>query len=217
MMSRLVQSCIRRVQMPAIGLTLLLGITASAGAAQSDLTACQREESLAENRIETCSRVIADQDQIPEIRAEAYLKRGSAQEDLDNLSEAIEDYTQAIKLNPEYRALYHYRGLAYQRDGKSDLAIADFSEALRLDPQDTEALVYRGLTYASQDAHDKALADYESALAIDPNDPEALTARGESYEAQGQREKALVDFRHALEYDADNEDARDGLQRLGAK
>lgn len=192
-----------------------LAWTAPAIGGPEDLANCRREESLPEFKLQSCSNVISDTTQIPEIRAEAYLNRGIAQEDLDNLSDAIEDYTQAIKLNPEYRALYHYRGLAYDRDGKSNLAIADFSEAIRLDPTDTEALLYRGLAYAAQGAHDKALADYNTALEHDPENEDALSARGETYEARGERELAIADFRRALELDRDNDEARNGLERLG--
>ena len=186
-----------------------------AGASSDDIADCRREESLPEFRLQSCSNVISNTAQIPEIRADAYLNRGIAQEDLNNLADAIEDYTQAIKLNPEYRALYHYRGLAYDRDGKSDLAIADFSEAIRLDPTDTEALLYRGLAYAAQSDYDKALADYNTALEHDPENEDALSARGETHEARGERDLAIADFRRALELDNDNDEAHNGLQRLG--
>ena len=198
-------------------LAVLCILPASAQPSTDDLANCQREDSLPEFKLQSCSSVIADTSRLPEIRADAYLNRGIAQEDLSNLADAIEDYSQAIKLNPEYRALYHYRGLAYDRDGKDDLAIADFSEAIRLDPTDTEALLYRGLIYAAQSDFDKAIADYNTALEHDPENEDALSARGEAYEAKGERDLAIADFRKALELDDDNEESLNGLQRLGVK
>lgn len=206
----------RTVAMAAsLVLAVASGSSVNAQSGADDLTNCQREESLPEFKLQSCSNVIADSRQLPEIRADAYLNRGIAQEDLNNLADAIEDYSQAIKLNPEHRALYHYRGLAYDRDGKDDLAIADFTEAIRLDPTDTEALLYRGLIYAAQSDFDKAIADYSTALEHDPENEDALSARGEAREAKGERDLAIADYRRALELDDDNEEALNGLQRLG--
>jgi tetratricopeptide (TPR) repeat protein len=200
----------------ALGAALLAcqwGSTLAASA--DDLAQCQREDSLPESRMKSCAALIGDTSLIAEIRAEAYLNRGIAHEELGNIADAIEDYTQAIKLNPEYRILYHYRGLAYDLEGKRDLAIADFSEAIRLDPADTDARVYRGFTYAELGAHEKAIEDFDAVLAIDPNDAIALAGRGESLAALGQNERAIADFRRALEIDPKNEEAAEGLKKLG--
>ena len=182
-----------------------------------DLEQCRRTETMVELRLKSCTNVISDLSRIAEIRAEAYLNRGAAQEDLGKITEAIGDYTQGLKLNPGYRALYHRRGLAYDQEGKTDLAIADFSHAIRLDSQDTEALVYRGLSYASLGDHDRAIQDYNAALADNPDDADILTIRGESREALGDSDRAKADFRRALEIDPENADAAEGLARLGER
>jgi len=179
-----------------------------------DFDRCRREASLPEARLKSCSNVIADTARMSDIRAEAYLNRGAAHEELGLTAKAIEDYSQGLMLNPNYRLLYHRRGLVYGDEGKHDLAIADFSQAIRLDPKDTEALAYRGLSYAGQDQHEKAILDYDAALAEAPDDPLILAMRGESREALGHRDAATADFRRALELDAQNELAKDGLERL---
>jgi tetratricopeptide (TPR) repeat protein len=179
-----------------------------------DFEQCRREESMAELRLKSCTSVIDDATRLGEIRAEAYLNRGIAHEELGQTERAIEDYSQGLKLNPDYRSLYNRRGLAYDQEGKQDLAIADFSQAIRLDPKDTEALIYRGLSYAAQDDHDKAIRDYDAALAENPDDPLLLAIRGESREALGDRDRAIADFRRALELDPKSEEAKEGLERL---
>lgn len=179
-----------------------------------DFEQCRRPETLAELRLRSCTGVIDDTSRIGDIRAEAYLNRGIAHEELGQIQRAIEDYTQGLKLNPDYRALYNRRGLAYYDEDKRDLAIADFSQAIRLDPKDTEALIYRGLAYAAQDDHDKAILDYNAALAENPDDAAVVAIRGESREANGDRDRAVADYRRALELDPQNEAAAAGLQRL---
>ncbi|MCL4764720.1 MAG: tetratricopeptide repeat protein [Hyphomicrobiaceae bacterium] len=202
----------------AVGMACCGPALAQVGIARADdFEQCRRAETMVELRLKSCTNVIGDTSRLGEIRAEAYLNRGNAHEELGRPADAIEDYTQGLKLNPEYRALYHRRGLAYDREGKTDLAIADFSEAIRLDPKDTEALVYRGLSHAALGDHVKAIPDFDAALAEDPDDAAVLTIRGESREAIGDRDRAIGDFRRALELDPDREEAEVGLARLGAK
>ena len=45
---------------------------------------------------------------------------------------AIEDYTEAIRLNPEYAKAYYNRGQAYKDQGKKAEAIADFQKFITL-------------------------------------------------------------------------------------
>ena len=182
-----------------------------------ELEQCQRGATMLELKLKSCTAVIEDTSRIPEVRAEAYLHRGIAHEELGDIASALKDFTDGLKLNPASRMLYHRRGLAYDQEGKRDLAIADFSQAIRLDPKDVDALIYRGLSYAAEGNHDRAILDYDAALAEDPEDAIVMAIRGESREVLGDHENAIADYRRALELDPDNEAAEAGLARLGAK
>ena len=52
---------------------------------------------------------------------------------------AIENYDQAITLNPDDALAYYNRGLAYHKIDKYDLAIQDFDEIIRIDPNSEAA------------------------------------------------------------------------------
>ncbi len=52
-------------------------------------------------------------------------------------------------------------------------------------------------------------------IALNPNDALAYANRGATYEKKGAKEQALADFRKALEIDPSDQDAKDGLKRLG--
>lgn len=211
----------------AIQTLALAGITAVLGCSTAwaqigivrmdDFEQCRRAETMVELRLKSCTAVIEDISKIAEVRAEAYLNRGIAHEELGNIAAAIADYTEGLKFNPDYRMLYHRRGLAHDLDGKRDLAIADFSQAIRIDSKDVEALIYRGLSYAAEGDHSRAILDYDAALAEEPDDAAVLAIRGESREALGDRDRAIADYRKALELDPENDAAGEGLARLGAE
>src|ERR1700730_12493499 len=66
--------------------------------------------------------------QIHERRARAYNER-------DEFKKAIDDATEAIRLNPNLSEFYITRGIAYRRSGDSDRAITDYSMAIKVDPK----------------------------------------------------------------------------------
>ena len=66
--------------------------------------------------------------------SEAYINRGNAYGQKGASEKAIADFTEAIRLNPNYAAAYNNRGLAYGQNGASATAITDFTEPLRLNP-----------------------------------------------------------------------------------
>ena len=47
---------------------------------------------------------------------------------------AVEAFTQAIELNPNYAIAYNNRGEVYRDKGNFDLAIADYTKAIELKP-----------------------------------------------------------------------------------
>ena len=70
--------------------------------------------------------------------AEAYIRRGRAYYWKEDYDQSIEDFTEALQINPKDTFAYHYRGDAYYEKGDYDKAIADYEAALRIDPNDTD-------------------------------------------------------------------------------
>ena len=52
---------------------------------------------------------------------------------------AIADYTEVLRLNPNYADAYYNRGDAYDDKGDYARARADWEKALQLDPNDADA------------------------------------------------------------------------------
>jgi hypothetical protein len=80
-----------------------------------------------------------------------------------------EDYTAAIRPDPNDATAYYNRGSAYYNKGMFDRAIEDFNAALRLNPNDAYAYIGRGNAYYNKKDYRRARADYEKALQINPN------------------------------------------------
>ena len=72
------------------------------------------------------------------MKSEAYFNRGLNKRYLDNLKGAISDYTEAIKLRPDYYKAYNNRGYARLMLEEYQLAINDFTMTIKYDNYNTE-------------------------------------------------------------------------------
>ena len=84
-------------------------------------------------------------------------------EDEDNYDAAIKDYSEAIKLKPDYHWAWINRGLVYHKKGDYDAAIKDHSEAIKLEPENYKAWALRGYAYEEIGNTVKAQADLKKA------------------------------------------------------
>lgn len=114
---------------------------------------------------------------------------------------AIEEYDQAIALDPQYAEAYLARGYTYAIMGDLDRAIADFDQAIALDPQLAEAYAKRGTAYAVKGDFDQAIADLDQAIALDPQNANAYMNRGNVYDDMGDSDRAIADFDQAIALD----------------
>ncbi|WP_410174700.1 tetratricopeptide repeat protein [Nostoc commune] len=71
--------------------------------------------------------------------AESFYKLGMEKAQRGKYTEAIEDFTQAIRLNPKYFEAYKYRGLACSKLGYENRAKSDLKNASELELKQKKA------------------------------------------------------------------------------
>jgi tetratricopeptide (TPR) repeat protein len=114
-------------------------------------------------RISGCTTVIQSDKVSNNDLAIAFYNRGNAYRPKGQHDRAIQDYDQAIKLNPNYALAYNNRGIAYGAKGQHDRAIQDFDQAIKLDPSYAKAFNNRGAAYRDKGQIDRAIQDFDQA------------------------------------------------------
>jgi len=67
-----------------------------------------------------------------------FYNRGIAYDDKGQHDRAIEDYNQAIRLNPNYATAFYNRGVSWARKNDLQRALADFKKFSELAPSDPD-------------------------------------------------------------------------------
>jgi tetratricopeptide (TPR) repeat protein len=99
--------------------------------------------------------------------ARAYTWRGTARMHLKEDSQAIDDLSEALRLDPNGSIALYNRGVAYCRKEEYDRALSDFTEAIRLNPGYAKAYLARSSIYGKRGDSARARADRQRAAELD--------------------------------------------------
>ena len=138
-----------------------------------------------------------------ELRAELAFQHGNLLMMIKQIYSAIEHYSHAIELDPNYAEAYTNRGLAYQSKDEYDRAIRDHNKAINLNPNYAEAYFNRGGAYKGKDNWDHALADFTKAIELKPGFAGAYNHRGVVYLDRSDCDCAIADFTKAIDLNPD--------------
>lgn len=138
------------------------------------------------------------------IYAEAFLYRGLAKVEINEIESAIKDFTIAIELDPKFTDQAHYfRGLARAKKKDYHGAIQDYSIAVRLNP-DFISFFQRGKANLELGEYQRSLQDFEIAIRLNPNFHEGFLYRGIALYHLGQFKDAREDIEKATANLSDN-------------
>jgi len=119
---------------------------------------------------------------------------------------AIESYTSAIALSPNYAEAYERRGIAYYNKGLHqddkqlmDRAVEDFKRVTILKPDTHAAFWAQGIVDFSSNQYLKALESFSKAVAFDPESELGYLGRGVTYAAMKQFDRAVEEYTRAIE------------------
>ncbi len=169
------------------------------------------DEAVVERKIEEVAKQATPTQQ--QLDAENYLWRGHGRKsgDVDN---RINDYTEAIGLNPQFAEAYKSRGNMYVRKNELEKALADYDTAVKLNPRYAEAYSNRGSVRSELGDEEGALSDFADAVYFMPPNAEeydeglryarkqyavALHNHGLAFFLAGRYNEALAEFKKANE------------------
>ncbi|MFM6542705.1 MAG: tetratricopeptide repeat protein [Microcystis panniformis] len=116
--------------------------------------------------------------------AQDFLDQGVKQLQQGNLEAAINNFNEAIRLNPNYAQAYGNRGIVYSRLQQYEKALADYNQYIRFNPNSAEAYYNRATLYDKLGDYQKAIADYDRAIRLNPNFSQAISNREIAYNNQ---------------------------------
>eukprot|EP01080_Neovahlkampfia_damariscottae_P004920 gene4920-8508_t len=133
-----------------------------------------------------------------------YYVRGLINKSISNDKNAIKDFEESLKLNPnDLKSLKHLPGLYTNVKRLKDVKLS-YDKLINLQPT-AEYYFQRGLYfYEEEEDEDKALSDYLSCLKLDDKHYDANYQRGLIYLAQEEHEKAMNDFNFCLSQKSDD-------------
>lgn len=115
---------------------------------------------------------------------------GLALEKEGKTMEAVEFYSAALRIEPNFPKAHHDLGVALGRLGKLADAVGHFQKAIEIDPEYSDSYYNLGLARMQTGALGEAEKNYLNAIKINPNHLLARFAMGDLFERQGRLKEA---------------------------
>lgn len=111
---------------------------------------------------------------------------------------AIEHYTAAMRMDPNYSEYYNERGNLLLKLGRLEEAETDYRCAISLGPPYFEVWANLGQCCRLLGRMEEAVTAYERSLDLHPNQPMAWVVRAQALEALGRLDEAIASYGEAL-------------------
>jgi tetratricopeptide (TPR) repeat protein len=130
--------------------------------------------------------------------AEGHMIFGLALSSTGDWDGAMAQWSEALRLKPDYAEVHEYLGFGLSRKGDWDGAIAQYLEALRLKPDYAEAHSNLGIALGVKGLTDDGIAEEREALRLNPDLAEAHEALGSRLGDKGDWDGAIREERVAI-------------------
>ena len=142
---------------------------------------------------------------------ESFFESGRENISKKKYSDALDDFNNYIKSNPDNWRGYHNRAISKEFLGDFLGAIADYSKAIELNPNPWEkSFFWRGYLHEKNENYDRAISDYSSAIKINPEYEKAYFFRGYLRYILEDYKGSIEDYSKVIELNPNNEDAYSG-------
>jgi tetratricopeptide (TPR) repeat protein len=130
--------------------------------------------------------------------AKEYQSRAETLVEEGKLDAAIEDFTEAIRLDPKNGVAYISRGVVLGLKGQYTTSIQDLTEAIRLNPMDSSAYMNRGAMLAAKGDQAAAVKDLTESIRLNPYHSRTYNIRGHVFNHNKDYDAAIQDFSEAI-------------------
>jgi protein O-mannosyl-transferase len=136
---------------------------------------------------------------------------GLALNDRGRFDEAVRQYDEALRIEPDLALAHNNLGSALNSLGRFDDAIPHFAKTLALEPRNASAYSNLGNALAGRGEFNAAIAQYRTALEITPDYATAHYNLALALARCGQFDEAIIQFQRALELKPRDVNARTNL------
>src|SRR5438445_2096195 len=116
----------------------------------------------------------------------AYQQRAFSYANDQRFQDALNDLSEAIKVNPRDARAYEQRAAVEMRINDYDKALADYGEAIKTNPGEIRYHLYRSYIYELRGDLQNAMTDTDAALKINPKNKEAVERKQRLQKIQSQ-------------------------------
>jgi tetratricopeptide (TPR) repeat protein len=131
----------------------------------------------------------------------------------NDMNKAIEEFSAAIQLNPNYAAAWYNRGNTYKHMNQDDKALTDFQTAVEKDPTIWQGYMNIAVIQFSKGQLAEAEANLNKALQLNPNNPSLYANLGVVALTKGNKQEALNYLHKALQIDPQNAFALEWIKK----
>ena len=145
--------------------------------------------------------------------ASKLVTRGKALAARGLLDDAIRQFAEAVRLNPDLAEAHFNWGGALLVSRRDSEAIPRFREALRLglESQEADAHVSLGTALRFEGQLDDAIVEFNKAIGLRPDFDEAHWGLAETYNDQGRLDRAIEEYRESIRLEPHSSGPRLGL------
>lgn len=127
--------------------------------------------------------------------SESYFNKGELKKNNDNYKGAIEDYSNAIKVDSQNINAILQRAFCFNMLSEYESAIKDYTHVIGIQKTNKYAYLSRGSTKNKLKKYKEAIVDFDKVLEINPADQEAYNNRGFAKKGLGDTEGACEDWK----------------------
>jgi tetratricopeptide (TPR) repeat protein len=160
--------------------------------------------------IESCRRALASQpsDEIGgyanDLAAWSFNRRGQLKADAGQIREAMLDFDDAIRADPECWRAVHNRGVLRAQAGQFEKAFDDFNRTIQIKPDFAKAYSNRGALFVVANNLEAALKDYGRSIELDADLAVAHRGRGRVCHLLGRLDEAIAHYDAAVQLSPDD-------------